>query len=155
MYHKGVKTQTAEQALVEAIAQHPRVGVGVMVLKDNKVLLGRRKNAHGGGEYANTGGHVELMESLLETARRETMEEAGITIKNIRFLCVSNITDYAPKHYLDIGFIADWESGEPQVLEPDKREAWEWYDLDNLPEPLFASTAKYIEAYKTGRNFWD
>jgi len=126
-----------------------------MVLKEGKVLLGRRMNAHGEGEYANTGGHVEPLESLIETAKRETMEEAGITIQNVRFLCVSNITEYSPKHYVDIGLIAEWENGEPKVLEPDKRESWNWYDLDDLPHPLFASSAIYIKAYKTGRNFWD
>ena len=150
-----MKTRTTRTATKEVATIQPRVGVGVMVLKYGKVLLGRRKNAHGEGEYANTGGHVEPLESLLETARRETMEEAGITIKNIRFLCVSNITEYAPKHYIDVGLIAEWKSGEPQVLEPDKRESWDWYDLDDLPQPLFAPSAKYIEAYKTGRNFWD
>ena len=133
----------------------PKVGVGVMILKDGKVLLGKRKNAHGEGEYANTGGHVEPLESLVETAKRETMEEAGITIKNVRLLSVSNIREYAPKHYIDIGFVAEWESGEPEVLEPDKREDWAWYDLDDLPEPLFAPSARYIEAYKTSQNFWD
>lgn len=134
---------------------YPKVGVGVMVLKEGKVLLGRRKNAHGEGEYANTGGHVEPLESLFEAARRETLEEAGITIKNIKFLCVSNITEYAPKHYIDVGLIAEWGSGDPQVLEPNKRENWNWYDLNDLPQPLFAPSARYIEAYKTGRNFWD
>lgn len=133
----------------------PKVGVGVMILKDGKVLLGQRKNTHGVGEYANTGGHVEHLESLVETAKRETREEAGIEIKNVRFLCLINLKEYAPKHYIDIGMIADWESGEPQVLEPDKRESWAWYDLDDLPQPMFASSPLYIQAYKTGRTFWD
>jgi len=71
----------------QAAAQYPKVGVGVMILKDGKVLLGKRKNAHGEGQYANTGGHVEPMESLVDTAKRETMEEAGIVITNVHFLC--------------------------------------------------------------------
>lgn len=150
-----MKTQSADKVATETTTQAPKVGVGVMVLKNGKVLLGKRKNAHGEGEYANTGGHVEPLESLFEAARRETMEEAGITIKNIQFLCVSNITEYAPKHYIDIGLIAEWESGEPQILEPDKRENWGWYDLDSLPDPLFAPSARYIEAYKSGQSFWD
>lgn len=133
----------------------PKVGVGVMILKEGKVLLGQRKGVHGVGEYANTGGHVEHLESLFETAQRETMEEAGIEIDNIRFLCVINLKEYAPKHYIDIGLIADWKSGEPKVMEPDKRVDWDWYDLDNLPSPMFFSSARYVEAYKTGRTFWD
>lgn len=36
--------------------KRPKVGVGVMVWKDGKVLLGKRKRAHGAGEYASPGG---------------------------------------------------------------------------------------------------
>ncbi|OGZ68766.1 MAG: hypothetical protein A3D44_02100 [Candidatus Staskawiczbacteria bacterium RIFCSPHIGHO2_02_FULL_42_22] len=133
----------------------PKVGIGVIVVKDGKILLGKRKNSHGDGEYAGTGGHVEYMESFEECAKRETLEEAGIEIENIRFLCLVNVKDYAPKHYVDIGLVADWKSGQPTVLEPDKLEGWDWYDVDNLPSPLFGMIPNYIEAYKTGRHFWD
>lgn len=133
----------------------PQIGIGLLIFKDGKVLLGKRKNSHGGGEFAGTGGHVEYMESLVETAKRETREEAGIEIKNVRLLCVMNLKQYAPKHYVDIGLIADWKSGEPKVMEPDNRESWDWYNINKLPKPLFASVPQYIEAYKTGRNFWD
>ena len=135
--------------------KHPRVGVGVMVLRDDKVLVGKRKASHGKGEYAWPGGHLEHMESIQDCARREAREEAGIEIKNIRFLRLKNITDYAPKHYVDIAMVAEWESGEPQVLEPEKLESWEWRTLDDLPEPLFAPLPTYFEALKTGQNFWD
>lgn len=150
-----MKTNLKNTQVIKTDVQRPLVGVGVMVMKEGKVLLGRRKGAHGDAQYAGTGGHAEYMESLEETARRETREEAGIEIENIRLLCVMNMRDYAPKHYVDVGFIADWKSGEPVVMEPDKRENWEWFNVDDLPEPMFASMAKYIEAYKTGRNFWD
>lgn len=132
-----------------------RVGVGVMVMKDGKVLIGRRKGAHGSGEYAWPGGHIEYMESFEQCAKREVMEEANIEIKNVRFLRLSNLKNYAPKHYVDIGLVADWESGEPKVMEPEKREDWFWCDLDKLPTPLFATIPSYLEAYKGGQNFFD
>lgn len=135
--------------------EKPKVGVGVMILKNGKVLLHKRKNTHGGGEYAFPGGHLEYMESFAECAKRETREEAGVEIKNIRFLRLSNLKEYPPKHYVDIGLIADWESGEPKLLEPEKGEDWDWYDMENLPEPLFFTIPSYVEAYKTGKNFWD
>jgi hypothetical protein len=40
-------------------------------------------------------------------------------------------------------------------MEPDRSEEWGWYELDKLPQPLFATIPSYIEAFKTGRNFWD
>jgi 8-oxo-dGTP diphosphatase len=133
----------------------PKVGVGVMIFKEGKVLLGKRRNSHGTGEYAWPGGHMEPMESFEECARREVREETGIEIHNIRFLRLLNFKDYAPKHYIDIGLIADWKSGEPAVSEPDKCEGWNWYDLGHLPEPLFKALPTYFKALKTGNNFFD
>lgn len=133
----------------------PKVGVGVMIFKNGKILLGKRKNAHGEGEYAWPGGHMEHMESFEECAKRETLEETGMEIENISFLRLLNFKDYAPKHYIDIVLKADWKSGEPQVLEAHKCEGWDWYDIDDLPDPLFKAEYSGIEAYKTGRNFFD
>lgn len=132
-----------------------KVGIGVMIMKDGKVLMHRRKGAHGEDTYAWPGGHMEYMESFENCAKRETMEEAGIEITNIRFLRLMNLKDYAPKHYVDVGLVADWKSGEPRMMEPDKGDDWCWYDLDNLPQPLFATIPSYIEAYKNGRYFYD
>lgn len=132
----------------------PKVGLGIMIFKDSKVLLGKRKNAHGAGEYAWPGGHLEFGESFEECARREIKEETGIEISNIRFLRLMNFKMYS-KHYVDIGLMADWKSGEPKVLEPDKCEGWGWYDLENLPKPLFGTISTYLEAYKTGKNYFD
>lgn len=132
-----------------------RVGVGVMVVRDGKVLIGKRRSSHGEGEYAWPGGHLEHLESVEACARRETMEEAGIEIENLRFLRLMNSTQYAPKHYVDIAMIADWKSGEPEVREPHKLESWEWRDPNDLPEPLFAFLPSYFEALETGKNFWD
>ena len=133
----------------------PRVGVGVMIRKGNTVLIGRRKGSHGAGEYAWPGGHLEHMESIEECARREVKEETGLEIDNVQFLRLMNITKYAPRHFVDIAMVADWKSGEAEVLEHDKIESWEWRDIEDMPEPLFAPLPSYFESLKTGRIFWD
>jgi len=136
--------------------QRPKVGVGLLLIKDGKILLGKRKGSHGEGEYGGFGGHMEGQESFEQTILREMAEEGGpdIKVKNLRFLCVSNIRKYAPKHYVDIGMVAEWESGEPQVTEPEKLEDWRWYDLNDVPQPLFGSVARYLEAYKNGTTYF-
>ncbi len=126
-----------------------------MIIKNGKVLLGKRKGSHGVGEYAWPGGHLEYMESFERCAKREVLEETGMEICNIRFLRLMNLKDYAPKHYVDIGLIAKWKSGKPNIMEPDKIAGWDWYEIDHLPKPLFSTIPTYIEAYKTGKNFWD
>lgn len=133
----------------------PLVGFGVMVMRDGKVLLGKRKGSHGAGEYAWPGGHLEYMESIVEAAKREVREEAGIEIDNVRFVRLMNLKTYAPKHYVDIGLAADWKSGEPKVMEPDKFESWGWYNPSDLPQPVFATIPSYLESLRTGKTFYD
>ncbi len=135
--------------------QKPKVGVGVMILKDGKVLLGKRKGSHGEGEYAFPGGHLEYMESFEDCALRETKEECGIQIQNIRFQFLANVTTYVPKHYVHIGLVADWKSGEPKVLEEEKCDSWNWYELDELPEPMFKMCKIAVDAHKTGSSYYD
>ena len=138
--------------------KRPKVGVGVMIFKDGKVLLHKRKNKnsnHGDGQFAYPGGHLEYMESFEDCAKRETFEEAGIEIENVRFLRMLNMTIYAPKHYVHVTMIADWKSGDPKVKEPDKCEYWDLFDLDTLPSPLFATIVGDIKALKGGKVFFD
>ena len=133
---------------------HPKVGIGVMIVREGKVLLGKRKGSHGQGEYSFPGGHLEYMESIEGCAERETLEECGIRIRNVRFQFLSNVTKYAPKHYVHIGMLADWESGEPAVLEKDRCESWDWYPLDSLPQPIFEMCRQGIESYRNGKVYF-
>lgn len=133
----------------------PKVGVGVMIVKNGFVLLGKRKGAHGEGEYAFPGGHLEYMESFAQCAQRETREECGLEIENIRFQFVANVTTYAPHHYVHVGLLADWKSGTPEVLEPDASGPWEWHAVDNLPQPLFEMCRLAAESYRTGQTYYD
>src|SRR3989344_129972 len=118
--------------------QRPKVGLGVCIVKDNKVLLGKRKGAHGEGSWSFPGGHLEFGESYEDCARRETMEEVGITIKNVRFVTATNdVFPQEQKHYITIYMVAEYDSGEVKVMEPDRQTDWQWFSWDNLPSPLF------------------
>lgn len=126
----------------------PTVGVGAMVLRDGKVLLGKRKGSHGAGTYAWCGGGVEFGESLEAAVAREVRQESGLVVSNTSFICVSNVREYA-RHYIDFEFLVEAE-GEPVLTEPDKGEAWEWYPLDDLPGPLFKPVEIAVESYRKG-----
>ncbi|MCK4730720.1 MAG: NUDIX domain-containing protein [Candidatus Aenigmarchaeota archaeon] len=122
------------------------VGVGVIIIKDNKILLGRRKNALGAGTWQSPGGHLEFNETYEECAERETMEEAGIKIKNIRFFTATNdIFDKDNKHYVTIFMVSEYDSGEVKIMEPDRCENWNWFDWNNLPQPLFIPVQNLIK----------
>jgi len=118
--------------------KRPKVGVGVFVLKDGKILLGKRKNAHGKGTWCLPGGHLEFNEELEECAKREVLEETGVSIKNIRFATITNdMFRKEGKHYITIFMLSDYDSGEVKVMEPEKCEKWDWFEWNNLPLPLF------------------
>jgi 8-oxo-dGTP diphosphatase len=118
--------------------ERPKVGIGVAVIRDGKVLLGKQKSPHGNGDWSCTGGHLEFGETWEECAIRETREEAGLMIENVRFGAVTNdIFRETGKHYITIFMVANASPGDPAVLEPDKWERWEWFDWKALPSPLF------------------
>ncbi len=118
--------------------ERPKVGVGVVVRKDGKVLLWKRQGSHGAGTWNLTGGHLEFGESIEDCARREVMEEMGITIKNIKKACFTNdIFSKEGKHYVTLFVVADYDSGEPRIMEPNKCTEFGWFEWDNLPRPLF------------------
>jgi 8-oxo-dGTP diphosphatase len=106
----------------------PLIGVAVIVIKNGKVLLGKRKNSHGDGTWAFPGGHLEFNESIEECAHREIFEETGIRITNLRFGPYTNdIFDREGKHYVTLHVLADYDSGVPTVKEPHKCEEWQWH----------------------------
>ncbi|HNA62172.1 MAG TPA: NUDIX domain-containing protein [Rhabdochlamydiaceae bacterium] len=62
----------------------PRIGVGCVVERDGMVLLGQRKGAHAEGFWAFPGGHLEFGETVEACARRELVEETGLTPCSLR-----------------------------------------------------------------------
>ena len=132
------KKQKPRPAMETAV----RVGVGVCVRRssDGKILVGTRKGAHGAGKVAFPGGHLEMMESWDDCARREVLEETGIKIKDPT-VHIATTNDPMPKegkHYITIFMQADVpETVRPKNLEPDKCEGWTWMawgEIKALPD---------------------
>lgn len=132
------------------MAERPKVGLGVIVIKGNKVLMGKRLSAGGTGTWCFPGGHLEFNEELEEGAAREVREEANINIKNIKFVAVTNdINKEEGTHYITIFMKAEYDSGDVKVNEPDKIAEFEWFEWDKLPRPLFLPN---INLLKQGYN---
>ena len=132
------------------------IGVGVMILKENKVLLGRRNDdpgkadseLHGEGTWTMPGGKMDFGETFEETGVREVMEEIGVKVDQdkLKFISVSN--DRVPDaHFATIGFLYQEFEGDVKVMEPDEITEWRWFDLDNLPEKIFFPSAKILKNY--------
>lgn len=110
-----------------------RIGVGVIIIKDDKVLLGKRQGSHGSGTWSFPGGHLEFGETPEETALREVDEECGIIISNLRRGPYTNdIFEKENKQYVTLFILADYVSGSAEIKEPDKCLGWEWVSWDYL-----------------------
>lgn len=135
-----------------------RTGVGVMLINNNKILLGHRVNKaqDTGGIYEPDtwtfpGGKQEYEETVLETAIRETKEETGLILKDVQ---VFTATDefQSDRHYVTIGVISSSYEGELKVMEPNKIDEWKWFELNNLPNNIYTPSKNMIEEYKKRGN---
>jgi 8-oxo-dGTP diphosphatase len=117
---------------------YPKVGVACILLKGNKILMGKRKSSHGAGAWAPPGGHLEFGEEPVNAVVREVLEETGLKVTSPKFAAMTNdIFKEESSHYITLYFVCRYESGEARVMEPNKCEKWEWFEWNRLPEPLF------------------
>jgi 8-oxo-dGTP diphosphatase len=115
------------------------IGVGVLVVRGGRVLLGERLGAHGAHTWAPPGGHLEFGETVESCARREVREETGLEIDGVKEApYTSDVFEADRKHYITLFVTAQSDSGEPVVREPAKCSDWKWFSWGDLPRPLFA-----------------
>jgi 8-oxo-dGTP diphosphatase len=126
--------------------KRPIIGVGVIVWRQQKVLLGKRIDAHGEACWQFPGGHLELGESVLQCAAREVLEETGLMVDDLQAAGFTNdVFEVAGKHYVTLFVSASCMQGDPQTLEPDKCEGWRWFDYRQLPQPLFLPISHLLQ----------
>ena len=136
------------------------VGFGVLILKENKILLGKRHEDpdkadsvfRAANVWTMPGGKLDYGETFLHGAKREVKEETRIDIKeeDLDVLCINeDMNEHA--HFITIGLLAKKFSGEPTVLEPDEITEWNWFDMNELPENIYFPSAKVLANYKAGK----
>lgn len=116
----------------------PVPAVGVVCLKGDAVLLIRRGRPPNAGDWSLPGGRIEPGERLLDAARRELLEETGVTAEIVGLIdAVDGLFAEAGRHYVLIDYAARWIAGEPRagddaieaafvpLAEIDDRLAWE------------------------------
>ncbi|MDB5265132.1 MAG: hypothetical protein JWN64_703 [Parcubacteria group bacterium] len=131
------------------------VGINIFVIRDGKILLGKRKSSYHDGEWGVPGGHLEEGEKMLECAARELLEETGLTATTLEFVITDNDPRQDKFHYVHFGFLAENTIGEPKLMEPECCYGWEWFPLNELPSPIFIGHQKIIQGFIDGKQFLD
>jgi len=105
------------------------IGVGALVVKDDKVLLVRRAQEPGKGFWTNPGGYIEQLEPIEETIVREVREESGIEAQVKGIIALRD----QPRsiHNVYIAFEMDYVGGEP-IPDGVEVDAAGFYSLDEM-----------------------
>ncbi len=129
--------------------ERPFVGVGVVVWRDDKVLLIQRGKEPRKGQWSLPGGAQELGETVAETAVREVAEETGVAIQVLGLVDVVDTirrdgADKVQYHYTLVDLCARWRDGE-LCAGGDADDAI-WVAPDQLADyALWEETARIIE----------
>lgn len=121
-----------------------------------QILLQRR--FHTGildGQYdVSCSGHLEKNETLTEAMVRETKEELGIDIREEELHYSSTIhANFDGEEYLLIAFSSNVYRGIPTIMEKDKCDDLEWFDMDDLPDNLIDTRRMMIENDSIGNRY--
>ncbi len=111
--------------------RNPASTVDIAVVKNNSVILIKRKHDPFHGKLAFPGGFVDYGEPVEETARREIKEETGMQIELIDILGIYSAPNRDPRaHTITTVFVARPVAGTPQGAD-DAAEA-KWVDIDSV-----------------------
>lgn len=119
--------------------ERPKVGIGVIVVRDGGLLLRKRIGKHAHGTWSCPGGHLENGETPEECAIRETLEETGLPMESARVVALTNDLFPDGGHYVTIWLKADGVSDGEVILDPTEASEYGWFPQDALPSPLFPS----------------
>lgn len=122
----------------------------VLVRRGDEFLL-TRKAEWVKGRYSLIAGFLDFGESLEECVHREVREEAGIAVKNLRYVGSQN---WPFPSQLMAGFVADYAGGD-LVIDPGELEDGRWFCREDMPEalPPTRSIARWIiDRYALGKS---
>ncbi|HEY6410136.1 MAG TPA: NUDIX domain-containing protein, partial [Ktedonobacteraceae bacterium] len=116
----------------------PQVSVGILITKDDQVLLMKRGNLPGDGIWFTPGRRLAYGERPEQCIFRETQEEMGLIITDVTFLAITNdVIEPQKKHLVTIWLAARYSSGELTLAAAQEMSAADWFCWDAPPEPLF------------------
>lgn len=129
-------------------------GASIIIFKDGKVLLQQRKDNKCWGYH---GGRVELGEAVEEAAKRELLEETGLTANSLELFGVFSgpdlhhiYPDGNEVYIIDTVFLCDDFSGELVCQEQECLDL-QWFDFDDIPKnlspPIIPALRRFIQNY--------
>lgn len=117
-----------------------------------RILLGMKKRGFGAGRWNGFGGKLEQGETIEEAAKREFLEEAGITVGEIDKRGVLEFFFEGSPEMLEVHvFKAEEYEGEP--VESDEMKP-QWFDIPAIPyDKMWADDEFWFPIFLDGKKF--
>lgn len=114
----------------------PGITADAVILKDDSIVLVKRKNDPFKGFWALPGGFVEYGETVEDAVKREVREETGLGVEILKLVGVYSDPERDPRgHTITVVFLCRQVDG---VLHADSdAKAADYHSLSNLPELAF------------------
>ena len=118
--------------------QKPALGIAVIILHNNKVLLGRRLKQPMLNSWQLPGGWLRYAEQPEQAVTRKIREFSGMVCNEATFITYTNNLFSDGLHSVSLYFQLDCLNAEALDLSLNKHcSDWSWVDWYDLPEPLF------------------
>lgn len=116
---------------------YPKIFVSSVIIKDDMMLLGKRKNSCGEGTWFMPCAPLEFADNPEDCAVREALKQTRLIVENPRFWAYTNDIFDQSQHYITLYVIMDYFGAFKDISDNDKFENWSWFYWDSLPQPLF------------------
>lgn len=124
-----------------------------LIVRDDRILLGMKKRGFGMGRWNGFGGKVEEGESIEEGAKRETLEESGVTITEMEAVGIHEFEfarDRGNILEVHVYRVTAWE-GEPHETEEMRPQ---WFTTDAIPyDAMWPDDIHWIPVFLAGKKF--
>lgn len=118
--------------------QKPAVGIAVIILHNNKVLLGRRLKRPMLNSWQLPGGWLHYAEQPEQAVSRKIREFSGMVCNEAQFITYTNNQFSDGLHSISLYFQLDCLNAEVVDLSLNQHcSDWSWVDWYDLPKPLF------------------
>lgn len=130
-------TELKKAGVIVSVNDPVASAVATLIIKNERVLLGRRFENNHFTSWQCPGGYLQRGETVDQAARRLCLKKAGLDVQCLRAGPYSNNIFSNALHTVTLYIVADEYRVKNRELFEDKNVQWSWFSFDALPEPLF------------------
>lgn len=121
-------------------SENQKWGCGCAIIKDGKMLLGKRCKKNDLPQWCFVGGSIEVGETPIDGVNREIQEESNLTALTVKF-----VDAYEKDNVIDFLFVCTDFVGDQKPQEGELSELG-WFTIEEVKElPLFPYTIESLK----------